>query len=118
MDFDHCNCSLKIWESIEIPTPKVGVHLGVWRFSSPTLPYSQPPGSMKCDSRASLLAHAFASPYFGHEPKARVTTVTLGFLVEMLSLLGITCKIQLKILKMEIYQPIVSNLIKFNRISF
>jgi len=30
--------------------------------------------SMKCDSRASILAHTFASPYFGHEPKARVAT--------------------------------------------
>jgi hypothetical protein len=29
---------------------------------------------MKCDSWASLLAHAFASLCFGHEPKARVVT--------------------------------------------
>jgi hypothetical protein len=27
---------------------------------------------MKCDSQASLLAHTFANPCFGHEPKARV----------------------------------------------
>jgi hypothetical protein len=32
MCFDPCNCSLKIWESIKTPTPKVGVHLGVWGF--------------------------------------------------------------------------------------
>jgi hypothetical protein len=35
------NCSLKIWESIGIPIPKVGAHLGVWGFipsHSPTLP--------------------------------------------------------------------------------
>jgi hypothetical protein len=32
MGFDPCNCSLKIWESIMTPTPKMGVHLGVWRF--------------------------------------------------------------------------------------
>jgi hypothetical protein len=34
------NCSLKIWESMGSPTPKVGVHLGVWGFipsHSPTL---------------------------------------------------------------------------------
>jgi hypothetical protein len=30
--FDPCNCSLKIRESIRTPTPKVGVHLGVWGF--------------------------------------------------------------------------------------
>ncbi len=32
MSFDPCNRSLKIWESIGIPTPKVGAHLGVWGF--------------------------------------------------------------------------------------
>jgi len=32
MGFDPWNFSLKIWESIETPTPKVGVHLGVWGF--------------------------------------------------------------------------------------
>jgi hypothetical protein len=29
MGFDPCNRSLKIWESIKTPTPKVGAHLGV-----------------------------------------------------------------------------------------
>jgi hypothetical protein len=41
MGFDAFNFSLKIWESIRTPTPKVGGHLGVWRFipsHSPTLP--------------------------------------------------------------------------------
>jgi hypothetical protein len=28
--FDLCNFSLKVWESIETPTPKMGTHLGVW----------------------------------------------------------------------------------------
>jgi hypothetical protein len=40
MGFDPCNCFLNIRESIETPTPKVGAHLGVWRFipsRSPTL---------------------------------------------------------------------------------
>jgi hypothetical protein len=32
MGFDPYNCSLKIWESIGIPTPKVGVQLRVWGF--------------------------------------------------------------------------------------
>jgi len=40
MGFNPYNCSLKIWESIKTPTPKVGVHFGVWGFipsHSPTL---------------------------------------------------------------------------------
>jgi hypothetical protein len=32
---------------------------------------------MKCDFRASLLAHTFASLCFGHKPKARVATISL-----------------------------------------
>jgi hypothetical protein len=83
MGFDPCNRSLKIWESIGTPTPKMGFHLGVWRFNSLILPYFQPSGSMKCDSQASLLACVFASPCLGHEPKARV--VTIGVELEMLA---------------------------------
>jgi hypothetical protein len=30
--FDLCNRSLKFWESTGTPTPKMGVHLGVWMF--------------------------------------------------------------------------------------
>jgi hypothetical protein len=33
--------------------------------------------TMKCDSWASLLARIFASHCFGHEPKAKVTTLGL-----------------------------------------
>ncbi len=40
MSFDPYNRPLKIWESIEILTPKVRIHLGVYT-----------PWSMKCDSR-------------------------------------------------------------------
>jgi len=43
MGFDPYNCSLNIRKSIEIPTPKMGVHLGVWRFipsHSLTLPWA------------------------------------------------------------------------------
>jgi hypothetical protein len=32
MNFDPYNHSLKIWEPIGTPTPKMGTHLGVWRF--------------------------------------------------------------------------------------
>jgi len=32
MSFDPCNHLLKIRESIGTPTPKVGIHLGVWGF--------------------------------------------------------------------------------------
>jgi hypothetical protein len=32
MSFDPYNCSFKIRESTGIPTPKVGAHLGMWKF--------------------------------------------------------------------------------------
>ena len=32
MGFDPCNRFLKIWESTETPTPKMGTHLGMWQF--------------------------------------------------------------------------------------
>jgi len=32
MGFDSCNYFLKNWESIKTPTPKVGTHLGLWKF--------------------------------------------------------------------------------------
>jgi hypothetical protein len=44
MGFDLSNHFPKIRESIEIPIPKVGAHLGVWRFIPShflTLPHSQ-----------------------------------------------------------------------------
>jgi hypothetical protein len=77
MGFDPSNRSLKIQKFIETPTLKVGIHLGVLRFNSHTLPYSQPPKRMKCDSQASLLAYTFVSPCLGHEPKARVAIDTM-----------------------------------------
>jgi sterol desaturase/sphingolipid hydroxylase (fatty acid hydroxylase superfamily) len=60
---------MKIWESIEIPTPKVGVHLGVWGFF--------PPHSLTL--WASFLAHTFASLYFGCEPKVRVASFLVKY---------------------------------------
>jgi hypothetical protein len=62
---------MKIQDSIWTPIPKVGAHLGVWVHS---LALSYIPKSMKCDSRASLLACTFASSYLGREPKAKVMT--------------------------------------------
>jgi hypothetical protein len=41
MSFDLCHHPLKIQKSIGTPTPKVGIHLGVWNVTllhSPTLP--------------------------------------------------------------------------------
>jgi hypothetical protein len=73
MGFDPWNHFLKIQESIGTPTPKVGV----WRFNSLTLPYSQPPKNMKCDSWASLLTRTFGSLCPGCEPKARVVTLEM-----------------------------------------
>jgi hypothetical protein len=32
---------------------------------------------MRCDSQASLLVHTLASPYLGHEPKARVALIVV-----------------------------------------
>jgi len=39
-----------------------------------SLTLSHTPGNMKCDSRTSLLAHTFANPCLGCEPKVRVAT--------------------------------------------
>jgi len=69
MGFDPWNRSLKIRESIGTPTPQVGSLKSV-RVHSLTLSYT--PGSIRCASRASLLARTLASPCFGREPKARV----------------------------------------------
>jgi hypothetical protein len=75
MSFDPYNHSLKIWKSIGTPTPKVGVHLGVWRFI-PSLSYT--PKSMKCDSWASVLASTFVGPCFDRKPKDKVATINVS----------------------------------------
>jgi hypothetical protein len=51
MSFEPCNRLLKIRESIDTPSPKVGV----------TFSYTL--GSMRYDSRASLLARNLAIPF-------------------------------------------------------
>jgi hypothetical protein len=78
VNFDHHNRSLKVQESIRIPTSKlleVGAHLGVWVHSF-TPSYTH--GSMKSDSETSLLCRTFASPCLGPELKARIATPNLG----------------------------------------
>ncbi len=64
---DPYNRPLKIQESIKTLTPKVGVH---------SFTFSYILESMKCDSRASLLACTFVNLCFSHKPKARVATIT------------------------------------------
>jgi hypothetical protein len=66
--------------------------IALWRFKSPfglqllkweiiwecevhSLTLSYTPMNMKCDSRASFLAHTFASPYLGHKAKAKIATI-------------------------------------------
>jgi len=80
MSFDPYNHLLKIRESIKILIPKVGAHLGVWGVHSLTFSYT--PRSMKCDSWAFFLAHTFAIPWLGREPKVRVVTCCLHNLDE------------------------------------
>jgi hypothetical protein len=50
LGFDPCNHFLNIWESIETPTPNMGVHLGVWGFF-PSHSFALS-GAWECDSRA------------------------------------------------------------------
>jgi hypothetical protein len=80
MNFDPYDHPLKISESIRTPTPKVGVHLGVWSSFFHTFYIL---GNMKCDSWASLLAHTFTSPCLGCEPKTKVATLALGYETNM-----------------------------------
>jgi hypothetical protein len=72
LSFDPYNCLLKIQESIGTPSPKEGVHLGVWRFIPshfPTLPRT-------CGVTLGLALGP--QPYkllcLAREPKVRVTT--------------------------------------------
>jgi len=56
-----------------------GSSFGNARVHSFTLSYI--PGSMRCDSQASLLAYTIVSPCFGREPKVRVTTSYVRFVL-------------------------------------
>jgi len=74
MSFDPWNHSLKIQDSIGIPTPK-GVHLGMCGFiPSHTPSHSQ---ECKCESHVALLARTFPCLCFGRKPKVRVVTKRL-----------------------------------------
>jgi len=57
--------------SVGTPTPKVGVHLGVWGSFPPTLLHSQ---EHEMWLLGSFLARTFASPCLYREPKVRVAT--------------------------------------------
>jgi hypothetical protein len=73
MGFDPYNCTLKIWKSIGTPTPNMEF---TWACEG-SFPHTLcTPGSMWCDSRVFLLAHNLATPCLGHEPKARVATLS------------------------------------------
>jgi len=50
-----------------------GSSLGSVKVHSFIVSYT--PGNMKCDSRASLLAHTLASPCLGCRPKVRVAII-------------------------------------------
>jgi len=71
MSFDPWNTFLKIWNSIGILTPKVGVHLGVCGFIPS---HSQ---ECKCDSWVEFAAHTFPCLYHGCEPKPKVMTKSI-----------------------------------------
>jgi hypothetical protein len=72
MNFDPWNCFLKIQKSIWDSNSQNGSSLGSVKIHSFTLFCT--PGSMRCDSQASVLACTLTSPCLGHEPKARVAT--------------------------------------------
>ncbi len=59
--------SLKIWKSIRIPSPKVGVHLGVWRFIHSHFPTF--PGAWDVTPKLLLLVCTFANPCLSCEHK-------------------------------------------------
>jgi hypothetical protein len=72
MNYDPWNTSLKIWESIGIPIPKVGAHLGMFGFIPSHC--STLLGTWNVIPRILLSAHTFASPCLGRKLKAKVAT--------------------------------------------
>jgi hypothetical protein len=73
MSFDLWNTSLKIWDSMGIPIPKVGIHLGMCGF----IPSHS--WECKCDFWIALSAHTFPCLCLGHEPKVRVVTLYVDY---------------------------------------
>jgi hypothetical protein len=78
LSFDPCNRSLKIRESIWDSNSQNESSLGNVKVHSLTLFCT--PGSMRCDSRAFLLARTFASLCLGRKPKVRVVIHTFSCL--------------------------------------
>jgi hypothetical protein len=74
MNFDPFNCPLKIQEPIGTPTPKIGAHLGVWKFIPSHFLHSW---EHEMWLLGSLLAHTFVGPCLDRKPKARVVTCYL-----------------------------------------
>jgi len=74
LGFDLCNCSLNIRESIGIPTPNMGIHLGVREFS-PSRSFALM-GHENATPGLSLGLHVYKPFCLRREPKVRV--VTLG----------------------------------------
>ncbi len=74
MCFDPWNTSLKIQDSIGIPTPKVdlGVQSRVCRFIPSHF------RECKCDSQIALSTRTFPCLCISHKPKAKVVTVALS----------------------------------------
>jgi len=73
MNFDLSNCSLKIRDSIKIPTPKMAIHLGMCVGSFPhNFLHSR---ECECDSQIPLSICTFPCHCLGHEPKVKVITL-------------------------------------------
>ncbi len=81
MGFDHYDHLLKIWKSIWDSISHNGSEPSLGSVRVHALTCFCTHGSTKCDSRASFLARNLANPYLGHEPKARVVTICMCYLV-------------------------------------
>jgi len=66
---------MKFWESTETPSPKVGVALGVWRFTPSH--FSTLPGVCAVTPMLSLGPQPCNPFCFGHKPKAKVATFAI-----------------------------------------
>jgi len=72
MNFDSYHRLLKVWKSIRTPTPKMGVHLGMWGFiPSHFLAFL---GAWNVTPKLHSWPTSFASPCLGHKPKFSIVT--------------------------------------------
>jgi hypothetical protein len=74
LNFDPCNCPLKIWKSTGTPTPQNETPLGCEGSFPHTFSHSH---EYVVQLPASLLAHNLVNPCLGREPKVRVATICL-----------------------------------------